>query len=395
MRARILATLEVLEQEGSLSPEQRRLVESRLVAALAPRDHAGAFVAVLASFGAVLVVAGLLYLVGYHWEGFGKSTKLALVFGIWAGFFAAGFLLAERPGPYPKLGRAFTLAGVLGFGAAVGLVAQIYNLSAHYPWAICAWWVLNVPLFLWTRSRAVQIVISALFVLWAFWHQSVWIDDHHGSSWNADFEIGALLCIALGALFAASSALLRTARDEALARCAPPWQALAVVGALIGPYLLGFKDEFTSRSGHELAALTALPATAFALVALLLAVCALARGRSLRELAPTAVSLGLFAVLTPLVLFAPRSLMVVANGISLATILYFVRSGSAQGRAAWINLGIGAFFVLIVTRYLEYLWSKLEGAYAFLATGVLLLALGWFLERRRKRWVARTRGVVA
>jgi uncharacterized membrane protein len=388
MRARILATLEVLEHEGSLSAEQRRLVQDRLEAAIAPRDHAGRFVAVLAAFGGVLVAAGLLYLVGYHWDGFGKATKLALVFGIWAGFFAAGFALAERPGPYPKIGRAFTLAGVLGFGAAIGLVAQIYNLSAHYPWALCAWWALNVPLFLWTRSRAVQIVISALFVVWAFWHQNVWIEDHHGRSWNADFSIGALLCIALAMLFEASSALLRTARDTALARCAPPWQALAAIGALAGPYLLGFKDEFTVNAGSKLPANTALPALACALAALFIALCALARGRALAELRVTALYLGLFALLTALVLCAPSALVVVANLLALGLILYFVRVGSA----AWINLGIGAFFVLVMTRYCEYLWNKLEGAYAFLATGALLLALGWFLERRRKVWVARVRG---
>ena len=393
MRARILATLEALEREGHLSPEQRSLVQERIEGALGPRDHTGRFITILGSFGAVLIAAGFLYLVGYHWDGFEKATKLALVFGIWAGFFAASYLLGERPGHYPKLGQAFLLAGVLGFGAAIGLVAQIYNLSAHYPWSLCLWWALNVPLLLWTRSRSVQFVVSALFLVWVFWHQGVWMDDHPGA--HEEIAIIGVLCAGLATFFAALAALARSARMPDLQRFAAPWSMIAIFGVLLGPYLAGFRNSFR-RTGHELVPpALALPACALALTGVLVGLCALARGRTRGELMSVLACLATFVLLGVFTLWAPDTVAVAGNLLTLATILYLVYAGSTRGRLAWINAGLAAFFVWVVTRYFEYLWSKLEGAYAFLVTGVLLMLLGWFLERRRKRWTARAKAVNA
>jgi uncharacterized membrane protein len=58
-------------------------------------------------------------------------------------------------------------------------------------------------------------------------------------------------------------------------------------------------------------------------------------------------------------------------------------------RTQELNLSVALFALLVFTRYLEYLWDKLEGAYAFLATGALLLTLGWLLELRRRSLLRR------
>jgi uncharacterized membrane protein len=122
MRREIEEVLAGLEAGGQISSAQRERIRAALAARLdAPRDHAGRVIAIVASFGALLFSAGLLYLVGYNWDALAKATKLALVFGLWAAIHAGGYALAEWPGGYPRLGRALTLAGMLCFGGALGL----------------------------------------------------------------------------------------------------------------------------------------------------------------------------------------------------------------------------------------------------------------------------------
>ena len=110
LRPRIDAALAELERDGTLSAQQRAAVADRLDRAL--REGRGLdFTAIVATFGALLVAAGLLYLIGYNWELLPKAAKLALVFGIWIALHGAGWALAEHPGTHPRVGRALTLPG--------------------------------------------------------------------------------------------------------------------------------------------------------------------------------------------------------------------------------------------------------------------------------------------
>ncbi len=392
MRREIQEVLAELEMRGEISAEQRERIRAALAQRLdAPRDHGGRVIAVVATFGALLLAAGLLYLVGYNWDALGKAAKLALVFGLWAGIHAGGYALAEQPGGYPRVGRALTLAGMLCFGGALYLVAQIYNLSAHYPWALLSWWALAVPLMLWMRSRAAQAVVTGLFVVWAFMHANVWYEEQLSSlhSWRYEFSCNFFLALALAACFAALAALVSVLRAE---RYVGLWRSLGLLGVLGGGYLVSFQ-EFGDRTREFEPLLTALvPAFVVLAVTLLLLVVALARGLRgpLRSEAPAVLVLTL--LFTGLELYARQWLPLAGNLLVLAALLALVWHGTRTRSAALVNLALGFFGLLIVTRYVEYLWHKLQGAYAFLGCGALLLLLGWFLERRRRALMLRVRG---
>ena len=62
-----------------------------------------------------------------------------------------------------------------------------------------------------------------------------------------------------------------------------------------------------------------------------------------------------------------------------------------SGRESWINLGMGFIALNIVTRYFLLFGSMLDGGVFFIVTGLLVLGLGWYLERKRRTLVGTVR----
>jgi uncharacterized membrane protein len=109
-------------------------------------------------------------------------------------------------------------------------------------------------------------------------------------------------------------------------------------------------------------------------------------------LAEAWAALGLVLLCSVLCVWAEEWLPIACNLLLLAALLALAWHGTRTRSAGLVNLALGFFALLIVTRYVEYLWDKLQGAYAFLGCGALLLTLGWFLERRRRSLMLRVRG---
>lgn len=385
LRVRIGGALDDLEREGHLSAAQRALVAGRLEPIL-HRPRRLAFAAIVASFGGLLVAAGLLYLAAYNWEQLTKPLKLILVFGAWFALHLLGWLLAERPGRHPALGRAFTLAGVLAFGGAIGVVAQIYHLSSHYPHAMLLWWSLSIPLALVTRSRAILAVVLALFFVWAAWHLGVWIGDLprrvHGSVYLANFALVGLAIAAMFQALAAGAAGGRYASFTELLR------APVLPLACAAPFALAFHEPWWSSVRMDPPQGAWLPvAVACAGAAALLALAGARRG--LGATRDGWILLGLVVLLGASVMLAPKLVPIVGNLVLFGGALALVGLGLAEARGNLASWGIFLFVVGVLARYFEYLWEKLEGAYAFLATGLLLMAAAYAFQNRRRAVAAR------
>ena len=61
-----------------------------------------------------------------------------------------------------------------------------------------------------------------------------------------------------------------------------------------------------------------------------------------------------------------------------------IRTGLETGSEGWVNLGILFIAVNIVTRYFDLFGTMLEGGVFFIMTGALVIALGIFLEKKRR-----------
>lgn len=367
--------LDELVAEGSLNDGQRAQILDR-ISSRASRSPAALIITLLASFGAVLVAAGLLYLVAFNWSQFPPLLQQSVAIGSWLAVHVAAAICTHAPGRYPRVGSALEFLGMLLFIGMVGLMAQIYKIESDQPWALLAWWACYTPLLLWRGTLPLQLLWTGVFTLWAMWHSHDWLRLANKGIYS---EGGVFYIVtALGALFASLAVLSRTTSRASFASL---WTPLGSLGGFFGIYILSFEDAPWAEGADWHKLLPTIAASALALIALGIAWW---RGAQRGALLGPALLI-LAAVLWPPVIWQTgKWAPLLGNLLCLASILFVAWRGVRTARAADVNLSLALFSLLVVTRYIEYLWDKLEGAYAFLATGALLLALGWFMERRRR-----------
>lgn len=218
-------------------------------------------------------------------------------------------------------------------------------------------------------------------------------------NWIGLEEHGILAGTLIAGLALLGCGLAECATESAWECFAGLWRGLAWLALIVAPFVLGFEDLWIERRGTLFANIDAglhatRPLHAFALAALLGAGLLAARWWRTRTFtAPVlvALSIGSALALALLIALTPFSMPVTANVVLLTVLVLTVRAGTRQGRPGLVNLAVAAFCVALFARYVEHLWDKLEGAYAFLTSGALLLGLGWFLEHRRRRWTAQAK----
>lgn len=103
-----------------------------------PAPSAGRMAAMLTLLGALLVGAGAIAFVAANWAEMGRGDRLAVLFASMTAAFAGGWWFLGRGGR-PQVGQGLILLGVILFGADIHLVAQTYQIQAHYPDGVLLW----------------------------------------------------------------------------------------------------------------------------------------------------------------------------------------------------------------------------------------------------------------
>lgn len=187
----LLAEIDRWKAEGVVSPEQAAQLRQRYeVPEPPPKEAVPWGLLVFATAGAIVIGLGVILLFAYNWEDIPKLGKLALVFAAVIGSHAAAIRLLAKDGWQPKLGEALAAFGTMFYGAAIWLIAQIYNIDEHYPNGFL-FWALGALAMAWAiRSTANGLMAVILLTIW-------------GSCETFDFRslhAGALLLIAAGLL---------------------------------------------------------------------------------------------------------------------------------------------------------------------------------------------------
>ena len=410
-RETVSGAVRQLVDDGLVASERAAQVDARLQELLIPanaadagRDAASRIAKIVAWLGGLLIGAGILTIIGLNWDGLDKWTKLALVFFGLIGLHAAGWRLQVEPGRHPGVGLALTGAAMVTFGGAIALVAQIYHLESHWPNAWLAWWLLDLPFVLIFGSRALLLIVVALFAAWGGQCVDVFCTDH--SLWNGEFAFGYAI-FAMSACVAGAGALARGSRFQNLA---PTLGLLAKMGALTGLFFLSFHDlvhdsvdlSATARWSEPVRlhhfALLLTPAAWFTVGALVLLGAGATiskgwRGGKAWWIEPLDCGAMLLAglLLVGCDLVAPFAAPLLANGLILASVLALIVRGVRLGRVGDVNLALAFFLVTAITRYFEYFAKGFGPAFTFLGAGVVLLGLGAFIERLRRKFVAQAR----
>ena len=380
--------------EGLVSEEQRGHLLARYPGGAA--TGGGRFVAILGGVGGVLLLAGICLLISANWQDIGDWVKIGGLVAMLVAAYWGGWWAKLSPGRHPKTGDALFMLGAGLFMAGIALVSQIYHLNARPASGVLFWWLGIVAIPWLVRSKGAQFVSVVAGLTWIGMEmgtQGSWLEIYAKS--HSAYGGGELPFVGVYGLLGLAVWLaglgLRKTRYEAFSGLHENLGAFLVCMAL---YVFGFaRHSWDWRTPAEYMALRPL-LVAGALV-LLGAVFAWKRSRSETATLATWWVLALVpmvALVTGIHLDDGGWLWSALAWASLFVLnIAMVRNGLATGRAEWVNIGIGFVALNVITRYFDLFGTMLQGGIFFVVSGVIVLTLGIYLERKRRSWLAQMR----
>ena len=128
------------------------------------RRQSKAFLTLL-SLASLLIGLAVLLLIGYNWEDMPAAAKVTAVFGAVVAAHGLGLTLRFKLGQRGASEAAFFF-GCLLYGMGIWLLAQIFQVSGHYPDGFW-WWALGVlPFALACESLVMHVLLVALLATW-------------------------------------------------------------------------------------------------------------------------------------------------------------------------------------------------------------------------------------
>jgi uncharacterized membrane protein len=388
-----------LHELGLITEEQRR----NIVAQLRLKEEGGKLMLVLSMIGAVLITTGIILLISANWEAIPRGLKIAVGLGLMLAAWIAGYVLREVRGEHPKAGEALYLAGAGLWLANIALIGQIYHLSSRLPNAFLLW-LAGIAATPWILRSKALFVLSLL----AF---GVWLSAEAncdagllGGEWH---ESQVVLYSLVGLLILGWGYVLRRGRWSEFAA---PAEKTGLLAFLLAAYPLCWRFMGYSRVHWNTTSITVLAMIGAGALALLvfglrnpqieltrqwrwtwggtlaglgalLCVC-IAAGPADDEL-PYLYHEGRFGVywLVTIAMFV-ACLLQVQVGVSLRS--RFI-----------VNLAVTMMALILLAAYVDLFGSMATTGWMFLLSGLFLLGFGIYLERKRRKFIARIRPAAA
>jgi len=370
---------------GLLDAGQREQILARYPAS----EGSNRFVAILATLGGVLLAVGVILLIGSNWREIGDWTKIGGLLILLVGAHTAGWRCKIAPGRYPKTGDAFFMAGCLLFLAGIGLVSQIFHLNSRPATGVFLWWagIAAVPWL--TGSKGAQFVSLAAFLTWLGWEFATpggWLEMPLDRYYDSNLFVWVAVSTALGLAVFLSGLGLQGGPWKVFAGVHEKWGLVILNGGL---YLLGFWCHTYETWGRD--QMIVMNSAPLLVVATLVVVGALwvwrANPGDLRSLGGWLLLtlLPVAGVLTNQNLGDDGGLWSVTTWVTLFVLdIVIIRRGLQTDREGWVNLGLAGLGLNIITRYFDLFGTMLQGGLIFIVAGVIIIALGIFLEKKRR-----------
>ncbi len=383
--------------DGVVTAEQRQRLLARHPA---KAGGANRFLAILAAVGGVLLAVGISLVIKSNWERIGDWVKIAGLLALLGGFSYAGWKLKMSPGEWPRIGDACLMVAALCFFLGIVLVSQIFHLDSRPANGVLLWWVGIAALPWITRAKGAQFVSVVAGLVWLGMELEAWdswLRIDRGTAWNRESEYllpAAGVLVGLAVTWAGFA--LRGGKREDFAGL---HEKVGLIITCVSLYVLGFAWTVHSWSSW------AMPQTRWQAVTVLAALAIVGLAAAWRRSRADLKLLFWFA----LPAFVPalghldsielRDSGWLFGGCACVALFILnigmIRAGLATGREGWINLGVAFIALNVITRYFELFGTLLEGGVFFIVTGLLVLGLGYFLERKRRSLVGQVRKEVA
>ena len=346
-------------------------------------------IVVLATLGAILIGVGIISFVAANWQGIPSIAKLALLIGGQIATYVIAYQLQFVRG-YPRIGGAIMFTGAAWFGSNVFLVAQSYHLPTDNP-DLLIWWFLGIlPLAYIVRSNASTVMAVVIFVVGLAWKAGTWADASENF-----FPVVGILLLSAATIYAIGT--LHLVREK-IKFHAGPYLAGGALLAIGVTYILTFAEMFRDSS-REFNNFQTVSGSQIILTSIVTIIAAIALGTTYRlsshinrnsipRLAETAVvvlvvALGWVLVTLP---FNLIGFYVVAFNLLLILLIFgTITLGIINKREALVNIGIIFFVIDLATRYIELTVDMLDTSLAFIIGGLLLLGVGYGMERARRK----------
>ena len=349
--------------------------------------------AAIVIFGAILVGLGIIAVLAANWDAISDAAKIGVMVVATTTAYVVGWLLAYRF-ESPRTGIALILLGAIIYGASIHLIAQAFNVEVNHPLLMPAWFLGVVPIAYVTRSVAILVLSMILLLVSLGFRMQVWFVEEFA---NADD--GAVLMVVVAAYVMFGAVLFALGRVHArwgyYQNFTRYFDVFGIGTATVGTYALSFASAWRTIDRVELRDF--MPESwitfvvAVVVMALALAVAYQRRGSGANDsvrwiwiASGTLVMCGI-AIATWIALLADASsFWIPINLIILISIIAMLTAGFRFNRAYLVNTAFILFGVTVMTRYFEFGFGLFDQGLAFIVTGVLLLGIGFGLERLRR-----------
>lgn len=384
---KLLKEMDAWQAEGILTPDQKEriLARYRHIEEIEQKAGPGKLVTTISILGAVLVGIGVLLLIASNWPEIPRWGKLGIIFGAMLTSYILGYVMRYERKNYPKVGASLILLGSILFGAGIFLIAQIYNVTVHYPNGPLMWGLGILPLAYLLRFKSILTLSLLALYMWLGMELTFYVPQGtHGLQIILVYFLAGIMLWRIG---------LAHRGLESFRNISGPYILLGVAATFLSAFGLTFDLHRERLWSLELLpfylAILVLSAAAALLYAL--------KGRKEAgwkiELAVLSVLMGgffLMAVLFPDIRLDTDEAWgrLTANLLFAAGVIGLICLGYVRRYPPYINIGL-LFFVLDVTaRYFDLFWKLLPRSIFFIVGGLILLAGGMFLERKRRAVLA-------
>jgi len=336
------------------------------------------------TIGAALVGIGAILLVASNWQVIPALLKILMLAAITFGSAFSGYYLKYASGNYPRTGSSLIFLSALLYGALIFLTAQVYHVNPdrRVHLLILAWLLAILPYVYIFRSKAIAFLASALFMVWF----NFFVLYGHG---RYDYEdiirllpLMYCLCGLLLICFGKVNEFIKNFYSQA--------SVFAKVGVFIICICLftmtfGYFTElrFYPDSIYSYAFFSTIIDLLLLYSLIMFLASFFANPARKNNFEESLLITALIAGSAILLHFGHVSRL--AANLFFALFLFgMIASGYKKREMFLVNLSIFWFILFIGVKYFDFFWMLLPRAAFFIAGGIILVAVAWFFERKRR-----------
>ncbi|MBI5075867.1 MAG: DUF2157 domain-containing protein [Nitrospirae bacterium] len=394
-------------EKGFISYEQRDKILSHYntVSEVQTKAGSGRLITVVSVLGSILVGLGIILFVASNWHLIPKIGKLALLFSTMIGAYGAGYYMRYVRQNYVKVGASLIFLGTMAYGANIYLIAQIYNISVHYPNGELLWVLGTLPLAYLLRFRTILTLALVNLLIWLGMEASFWMREPQFFS-----SVTAFIPLYLSAGLTLTAVGLAHRGSERFSHFHGPYLWLGTIVTMSSWYIFTFGDMF--RSDFSAPSLMLFYGGMLVIFACALTVAFLFdRQKKTTWFIAEAASLVFLMAVILLLAFNNPAIDEAAQGVArhygsaiksgvvtflslssnllfAAAIIGMIALGFARKAAFYINVGLLFFVLDVFARYFDFFWKMLPRSLFFVIGGLMLIFGSLLLERKRKRVLA-------